>query len=162
MRVVLPAVFTLLALSASATVAQSPADDIAQFKKELANLRASVAALQAELTVLKTGPGAPKKPNFAARVAAAKDLNSSTDQQAAYTKIALDAAHWGEAKVCNDAIGNINSSTTQQECLYKAAIRLGALGQEAEAVTFAKRLNSSTDMQRALLKIARGDAEDKP
>ena len=161
MRTMIAVSFVVLTLSTSTTKAQSPAEEVAQLKKELTAMKAELLSFKRELGLLKVGLTGLKKPNFAARLSAANSLNSLNDQQDAFAKLAVDAATWGETKIVNDALGKINSSTIHQESMYKAAIRLAAAGQEDEAVALAKKLNSQTDSQRALLKIARGDVDEK-
>ena len=151
-----------IVLWAAGGASAQPPDDVARLKKDVAELKANVVALQKELASMRAGTPVVRKPNFAARFSAASSLTSPTQQQEAFVKLTADAATWGETKVVYDALAKISSPTTLQEQLSKCSLRFAALGLEEDAITLAKRLTSPTEMQRVLGKIARGETDDKP
>jgi cell division septum initiation protein DivIVA len=152
-----------LALLAPPAAAQSgpvPAADFNELKREVGKLRDQVHDLQRELARLKGGPTAPAQVTLAARLAAAEALNSTTEQQAAFAILCVDAARAGDAKTAKDILARLNSTTVAQDQTYKVALLLARAGQVEAAVGLAKSLNSTTQSQKALAKIAKGELDD--
>jgi len=150
----------LLAAPAAAQTGPIQPADFNELKVEVRNLRRQVQDLQREVARLEGGSAAPAKAALAARLAAAEALNSTTEQQAAFAALCVDAARAGDAKAAKDILARLTSTSVAQERTYKVALLLARAGQVEEAVTLAKSLNSTTQSQKALAKIAKGELDD--
>src|SRR5215210_624602 len=105
--------FIALTIFAPAAAGQTNSVQPAEFsklKEEVRRLQQQVQDLQQEMAQLKGG-ALLTKAALAARFAAAEALNSTSDQQAAFAVLAVDAARAGDAKVAKETLARLNSNS---------------------------------------------------
>jgi hypothetical protein len=102
-------------------------------------------------------PQGPIKPSFATRFEAASQLTSDNAQQAAFAKLAIDAANGGDVEMAKKSLGRITSDNVREDITYKFVLIFGKAGHSETALEFAKTLTSDNQRQDALAKIANGD-----